>query len=390
VRAAGNRGRGLPSAVLAAALAAILGGCSIPAWVPAWVPYFGKGGGPMGPPEAGPPPRAPILARSVALGEQDEVVDRVICVVNNDAITQFDIAEAEAFHYFERKEEPPAEEARRQVRARILSRMIDSRLQLQQAQRDSITVEEAEMREGLAEIMKQLKVRDEAELATVLKAQGATIEQARKRIRDQLMVQKVVRRKVNLRVTVTEQEVDRYLQQNRDKLETGLTFEARHMLFLPEANGGPAAWDGARKRAEEIHALLAAGGDWAELAAKYSEDASAKDGGSLGNLKRGELAPDIERAILELTPGQYSTPFRSELGYHLFKLDAKETLTADRLVQARAQIREILFREKYDVRFRDWLDEIRARAIVDIRDASLESAMPSRSSGPSEQERPAG
>jgi peptidyl-prolyl cis-trans isomerase SurA len=378
------------SALFAPAFAVILTGCSIPAWVPIWVPYFGKGGGTMNPPQTGPPPRAPILARSVALGEQDEVVDRVICVVNNDAITQFDIAEAEAFHYFERKEEPPAEEARRQVRARILSRMIDSRLQLQQAQRDSITVEEAEIREGLAEVMKQLKVRDEAELAPVLKAQGATVEQARKRIREQLMVQKVVRRKVTLRVTVTEEEVDRYLQENRDKLETGLTFEARHMLFLPEADGGPAAWDAARKRAEEVHALVGAGGDWEELAAKYSEDASAKDGGSLGNFKRGELAPDIEGAILELAPGQYSAPFKSELGYHLFKLDAKETLTADRLVQARAQIREILFREKYDARFRDWLEEIRARAIVDIRDASLESAMRSGSSGTSDRQRPAG
>jgi peptidyl-prolyl cis-trans isomerase SurA len=344
----------------------------------------------MPPPQSGPPPRAPILARSVLLGDQDEVVDRVLCVVNNDAITQFDVAEAEAFHYVERKEEPGSEDARRQVRARILARMIDSRLQLQQAHRDSITVEEAEVKEGLAEIMKQLKVRDEAELASVLKAQGATVEQARKRIREQLMVQKVVRRKVALRVTVTEQEVDRYLEQNRDKLETGLTFEARHMLFLPTPDGGAAAWEGARKRAEEAHALLGAGGDWAELAAKYSEDASAKDGGALGSLKRGELAPDIERAVLDLAPGQYSAPFKSELGYHLFKLDAKETLTGDRLGEARAQIREILFREKYEVRFRDWLEEIRGRAIIDIRDVSLESAMPNRSSGQPERERPAG
>jgi peptidyl-prolyl cis-trans isomerase SurA len=385
VRSAGSRRRG-GSAILFAALAAALGGCSIPAWVP----YFGRGGDAIAPPPGGPLPRAPILARSAALGEHDEVVDRVICVVNNDAITQFDVAEAEAFHYFERKEEPPPDEARQQVRARILGRMIDSRLQLQQAQRESIAVEEAEVRDGLAEIMKQLKVRDEAELAQVLRAQGATIEQARKRIREQLMVQKVVRRKVALRVTVTEQEVDRYLQENREKLETGLTFEARHMLFLPEANGGPAAWDAARKRAEDVHALVAAGGDWAELAAKYSEDGSAKDGGSLGSLKRGELAPDIERAILDLAPGQFSAPFKSELGYHLFKLDAKETLIADRLVQARAQIREILFREKYDVRFRDWLEEIRGRAIIDIRDASLESAMPSRSSEQPPRERPAG
>jgi peptidyl-prolyl cis-trans isomerase SurA len=224
----------------------------------------------------------------------------------------------------------------------------------------------------------------------VLKAQGATLEQAKKRVREQLMVQKVVRRKVALRVTVTEQEVDHYLAANRDKLETGLTFEARHMLFFPEASGGPQAWDAPRQRAEEAHRLLTQGGDFAELAAKFSEDGSAKDGGALGTLKRGELAPAIEQAILALEPGQFSAPFKSEVGYHLFKLDRKEELSGERMVQVRAQIREILFREKYEVRFREWLDEVRRHAIIDIRDASLEGAMPSRSSGGSGSDRPSG
>lgn len=384
-------GRGNRVARLAVA-AVLLAGCSMPAWVP----FFGKGGGEPPPEGTGTAPaRAPILARSAAIGEEDEIVDKVLCVVNNDAITEFDVAEAEAYHYFERKEEPGSEDARQQVRAGILARMIDSRLQLQQAQRDGVEIEEAELKEGLAGIMKQLKVKDEAELEPVLKAQGATLEQARKRIREQLMVQRIVRRKVALRVTVTEQEVDRYIAQNREKLETGLTFEARHMLFEPAAGGGPGAWDPPRQRAEEVHGLLVAGGDWTELAAKYSQDSSARDGGSLGTLKRGELAADIERAILVLEPGQFSEPFRSEIGYHLFKLDTKEVLAGDRLVQVRAQIREILFREKYDVRFRDWLEEIRARAIIDIRDASLESAMPngqSEGSGqtPAAGQRPAG
>ncbi len=181
------------------------------------------------------------------------------------------------------------------------------------------------------------------------------------------MVQRLTRRKVGLRVSVTEQEIDRYLEDNRAKLEVGLSFEARHILFLPRPPDSEEGWEAARRKTEQVYALLLEGQDFGELAKKYSEDASGKDGGSLGSLKRGELAPDIEEAILKLQPGQFSPPFRSKVGYHLFRLDSKETLTGEALVQARNQIRDILYRQKYDARMQEWVAEIRQRAVIDIR-----------------------
>ena len=106
---------------------------------------------------------------------------------------------------------------------------------------------------------------------------------------------------------------------------------------------------------------------FAEMARKYSEDSSAKDGGALGAIKRGELAPDIEEAIMRLQPGEISTPFRSQVGYHLFRLDSRESLAGDGLVQVRNQVRDILYRQKYDARLKDWLVEIKQRAIIDVR-----------------------
>lgn len=186
-------------------------------------------------------------------------------------------------------------------------------------------------------------------------------------MREQLMVQRVVRRKVALRISVTEQEIDKYLAENRDKLETGLTFEARHILVAPDPAKGEDGWTAARMRADEIYAHVLEGQDFIELATKYSDDPSGKDGGSLGNLKRGELAADIEEVILELQPGEASPPFRSKMGYHIFRLDSRAALSGDALAQVRGQIREILYRQKYDARLKDWLVEIKQRAIIDIR-----------------------
>ena len=356
------------------ALALILSGCSIPSWVP----LVGKEKPPlvMKPPpdvekaasdEASSKKPAEEPTKREAAADSGEVMDRVVCVVNNDAITLFELEEVEAHYLYENKETAPEGSARTALRERLLKRIIDSRIQLQQAEREKVTVEDTEINEQLEDIMKKVNAKTQPEFDEILKSQGLSLDAVKKRIREQIMVQRLTRRKVALRVSVTEQEIDRYLDENRDKLEIGLTFEARHILFLPAAPQGEADWEAARRKADDVYVLLNQGQDFSELAQKYSEDASGKEGGSLGTLKRGELAPDIEEAILKLQPGTYSGPFRSKVGYHLFRLDSKETLTGEALTQSRNQIRDILYRQKYDSRMQEWLQEIRQRAVIDVR-----------------------
>jgi peptidyl-prolyl cis-trans isomerase SurA len=366
------------AAAIGAMLVLTASGCSIPAWVPLIGSQKAPAAGKQGEAAETPQPKAQSrkppdsataepAAKTEALPDAGDVMDRVICVVNNDAITLFELEEVEAHYLYENKEKPPEGEAKKALRQRLLDRLIESRIQLQQAEREKIVVEDAEISEQVDEIKKKLNAKSQVEFDEMLKSQGLTLEGVRKRIKDQIMVQRLMRRKVGLRVTVTEQEIDKYLQDNREKLEVGLSFEAKHILFLPKPPDSEEAWEAARRKSEQVYALLIEGQSFSELAKTYSEDASGKDGGSLGRLKRGELAPDIEQAILKLEPGQFSSPFRSKIGYHLFQLDSKESLTGDALVQARNQIRDILYRQKYDARMQEWVADMKQRAVIDIR-----------------------
>jgi len=193
-----------------------------------------------------------------------------------------------------------------------------------------------------------------------------TLESIKQRLRDGLRVSKLIRRKVAMRISVTEEEITQYLEENRAKLETGLSYHARHILIPPETDND-AGWEAARIKAEMLRAQLVGGADFTELARQHSRDASAKDGGDLGTLKRGELSQDVENAILALKPGELSKPFRSPLGYHVFRLEAKEGLDGEGLARIRNQIRDILFRQKYDARQEAWLKEIKQRAIIEVR-----------------------
>src|SRR5438128_2931903 len=241
---------------VAAVLALAVGGCAMP--MPGWVPYLGKKKGePM---VAQPPPPAPAATRAPVVTkprppESEDVADRVVAVVNNDAITLGELQENIAIYRQENRGRVDA--SGEELKKQFLGRLIDTRLQVQEAGREKITVDEAELNEELAERMKRFGTKTQEELETLVKAQGLSYDTVKKRVRDALLVQKVMRRKVSLRISVTEQEIDRYVTDNRDKLEAGLSYHASHILIVPD-EATDAAWEAARIRADVIRTQIKA------------------------------------------------------------------------------------------------------------------------------------
>ena len=354
---------------VAGLLAVVLGGCA----VPSWVPWLGKKKEEPRTPPVAAAPRAPETPKADRPDEprpaprphDENVTDRVVAIVNNDAITLADLQQAIAGWQMQSRQDGPVSD---EVVRQFLTRMIDHRLQLQEAEREKVVVEETEIEEELADRLKKLNMPSREEFERILKQQGLTLEAVKKNIRDEFKVARVINRKVRFRVSVTDGEIAKYLEANRQKLETGLGYRARHILVVPESGESDAAWEAARIKADLLRTQLLQGADFAELARQHSRDqGSAKDGGDLGALKRGELAQDVETQILSLGPGEVSRPHRSALGYHIFRLESKDSLEGEGLTRAQSQIREILFREKYEARLDAWLKEIKQRAVIEIR-----------------------
>ena len=354
--------RRTPRVLLVFAL--LLGGCALPSWVP----LIGKAKPLPPPPVAGKPlsPDMPMPGdvRIRPPEQKDDIADRVVAVVNNDAITLSELQETiVAYRAENRQGRSPSDD---ELAKQFLPKLIESRLQLQEAERERITVEDQEVSEEINERIKNYNTKTVEEFEKLLKEQGISMDAVKKRVREALRVQKVIRRKVALRVSVTDAEIVQYVEENRPKLETGLSYHARHILVVPDG-ADDAAWESARIKADMLRKQALEGGDFVALAKQHSQDATAKDGGDLGTLKRGELAQDIETEILKLEAGQVSRPFRSSLGYHVFRLESKDSLEGDGLIRIKQQVREILFRQKYEARLDAWLKEIKQRAIIEVR-----------------------
>ena len=112
--------------------------------------------------------------------------------------------------------------------------------------------------------------------------------------------------------------------------------------------------------------LLRAGGDFGAVARQFSQAATASNGGLIGWVGPGELAPEIAEAVEKLDPGTIAGPIRSDGGFHILRvLDRREVRPDDN--QTREQIVDRIVRDRLDVLARGYLRDLRRTAYVDIR-----------------------
>jgi peptidyl-prolyl cis-trans isomerase SurA len=305
-----------------------------------------------------PPGTAPIAPRD------QPVVDRVVAVVNEEVVLMSELQEALVLHLREIREAmPPTEQDRDRLLQKVLARMVDHRLQIQEARRDKVEVSDDELGTVMDDFVKR-NGGDRPRIEEQLRAQGLSWELVRRDMRESLLAQKVRARRIGRRSTVTEAEVDSYLAENRVKFETDLKYHPRHIAVLAQPPSSPSAWERAKAEIDGIVARLREGADFAELARRSSQDGSASAGGDLGWLARGELAPMFEDPILRLGKSEVTEPIKSDNGYHLFRLEDREVLTTEMLGQLRQQARDILLQKKAQERLEEWLQGLRQRALI--------------------------
>jgi peptidyl-prolyl cis-trans isomerase D len=200
------------------------------------------------------------------------------------------------------------------------------------------------------DIMKQLHPTD-AELKAYydknLKVYENSIPQKRR-------VQYVVIDTAKLRdkVQVTPADLKNYYNANLDQYRVPEEVKVRHILIKmpppgPDGKVDPKAVDAARAKAEDILKKIRAGGNFAELAKKFSDDAgSAPAGGELGWIGRGRTVPEFEKAAFSLPVGQTSDLVQSSYGFHILQVEDKHTAHIKPLEEVKSQIESVIAQQK--------------------------------------------
>jgi peptidyl-prolyl cis-trans isomerase D len=152
--------------------------------------------------------------------------------------------------------------------------------------------------------------------------------------------------KIAAGTTVTDQDLQTYYDQHRDEFRVPEQVKVSHILIktplpAPGAKEDEKAVADARAKAEDVLKQLKAGGDFAKLAEKYSDDpGSAKSGGELGWIGRGRTVPEFEKAAFSLGKGQISDLVKSSYGFHIIRVEDKQQAGLKTLAEVKSEIEE--------------------------------------------------
>jgi peptidyl-prolyl cis-trans isomerase D len=158
--------------------------------------------------------------------------------------------------------------------------------------------------------------------------------------------------KIESGITVSREDLQSFYDQHREDYRVPEQVNVSHILIktpLPGSDGkvDPKGTEEARKKAEDVLKQLKAGGNFSELAKKYSEDpGSGKNGGSLGWIGKGRTVPEFEQAAFSLAKGATSGLVQSSYGFHIIRLDDKQSAHLKTLDEVKDQIEGSIKQQK--------------------------------------------
>jgi len=265
--------------------------------------------------------------------------DSIVAAVGDQLILSSELAQAVTFLRLSAPDTTLADSA---LEDAALSRLIDDLVLEEQARRESVEVKPSEVAAEVDANIAAVKDRfgDEASFESALAAEGYTERVLRQRYeedaRRKLLARRLMDKEGLTQIYISPGEAERFYNENRDSIARVPGRVALAHILIP-FTPGPAADSVGQRRMTEVMDVLTRGGDFATVAASFSDDkATAAQGGERGWVAAADLPPELAIVFSQLKAGQTSPPFPSREGYLTVKLEEK---TPDRV-----RFRQILIR----------------------------------------------
>jgi foldase protein PrsA len=233
-----------------------------------------------------------------------------------------------------------------------LAQMVQQDLIFQYAKAHNIDVTDKEVQAKLDEISGHFPP---GQFESMLKAQGMSMDDAKKLVRENLLTKKAV----DANITVTDAQVNDYLKQQHLQIGQPSQVQARHILVKTQG------------QANAIEAQLKKGADFATLAKGNSIDPGSKDkGGELGWFGPGQMVPAFQKAAFALQPGQISAPVQTPFGWHVIQVEAVKPLTKDAAI-------DLIKAQQESMQITPFMTQLRTSASIQIDDPRFTDLFPS-------------
>ena len=299
------------------------------------------------------------------------VVDRLIAVIDGEPYT---LRNVEQFAKSKLRIDFPSGDLNRinEQDGEVLEQFITEKL-LEAEMRDAgIVITNDDVEQYIEEVKKNNRLSD-GNFNAALSREGMTLDTYKTSVKAELGKNELIRRQVRSKISVTDADVECYYKLNSKNYRTGDRARIRHILLSLSERAAPEVVESTLAKAKELYGRIKAGEDFAALAREFSEGAGRGDGGDVGWVNRGTLIAGLDEAAFDkLAVGQVSEPFRSNLGYHIVKLEARVSGAVEPLTAVAPKIKEELAAKTLEERFLKWLKtDLRRKHRVDVKLAGV-------------------
>jgi peptidyl-prolyl cis-trans isomerase SurA len=320
-----------------------------------------------------------------------EILEQVLVKVNGDIITKTELEQRQVAVLRQRlnnqvdqaalKNDAQLKKMLAEVTPEVLVNAVDELLLLQRGKELGLHLGDDQFKQVVANIRKEQGLVDDEKFQKALAQENMTMDDLRRQLERQMLIEQVQRQEVGSKLTITEAEARQYYERHPQEFTDPASITLREILIeVPTASKqgqttiNAAADEAAKKKVETARARLKAGEDFGKVAGELSDSSSKANGGLIGPFSREDMSPELQQLLDKMKPGDITEPLRTPRGYQLFKLEVLKTRALQPFDKVRDLIADKVAGERTRTEMRKFLTRLRAQAIIEWKNDELKKA----------------
>ena len=254
-----------------------------------------------------------------------------------------------------------------QASKNLVNDMISELLLKDRADRLGITVNDAEVKDAVNRLKQQYGITTDEQFDASLRSSGLTRPEMEARLRDTLVTNKVFGRELRNREDLSDPELrERY---NREKEQYRLPERAHLREIVVLKPEGTSNLDALRQKATEIgEAARKPGTDFSNLASTMSESGTRDKGGDMGEVAKGDLVPELDKAVFSAAAGTILGPIETKSAWHIMKVEQRLPSEVPAFESVKDKLKQDASEETFERDFKAYIETLRKDAYIQIND----------------------
>lgn len=312
------------------------------------------------------------FALTTATASAAELLEAIVVRVGDRIITRthYERRLRDTYAEINRTAAPERKAAlREEARLGLTNELISELLIKDRADRLGITVSDAELKEATNRLKQQYGITTDEQFEQSLRSSGLTRADMEARLRDTLVTNKVFGKELRSREQLSDAELRERYNREKDSFRLPERAHLREIVILKPENG---SLDEARTRANEIaEASRKAGTDFANLASTMSDSGTKDKGGDLGEVAKGDLVAELDKAVFNAPSGAVLGPIETKSAWHVMKVEQRLPSEVPAFESVKERLKQDASEETFERDYKAYIDTLRKDAYIQINEEMI-------------------